>query len=59
MGIAFEERIGRGKFLLIYLVTGVCGALVFSVVNLGSPVVLIGTSGAIFGVMGGFAYAYP
>jgi len=59
MGIAFEERIGRGKFLLIYLVTGVCGALAFSVVNLGSTVVLIGASGAIFGVMGGFAYAYP
>ena len=63
MGIAFEDRIGRGKFLLIYLVTGVIGALTFVVLPLGSPVVpttlLIGASGAIFGIMGGFAYAYP
>ncbi len=63
MGIAFEERIGRGKFLLIYLVTGVCGALTYSVLPLGSAIdpetVLIGASGAIFGILGGFAYAYP
>ena len=59
MGVAFEERIGRGKFLLIYLVAGVCGALAHSVLNLGSTTVLIGASGAIFGILGGFAYAYP
>jgi membrane associated rhomboid family serine protease len=59
MGIAFEDRIGRGKFLLIYLVAGVCGALAHSVLNLGSTTVLIGASGAIFGILGGFAYAYP
>lgn len=63
MGVAFEERIGRRKFLLIYLVTGVVGALTFVVLPLDSPVssdtVLIGASGAIFGILGGFAYAYP
>ena len=59
MGVAFEERIGRGKFLLIYLVAGVCGALAHSVLNWGSTTVLVGASGAIFGILGGFAYAYP
>jgi membrane associated rhomboid family serine protease len=63
MGIAFEDKIGRGKFLLIYLVTGVIGALVFVVLPLGPPVepttLLVGASGAIFGILGGFAYAYP
>jgi membrane associated rhomboid family serine protease len=59
MGVAFEDRIGRGKFLLIYLVAGVCGALFHSVLNLGSVVPLVGASGAIFGILGGFAYAYP
>jgi len=59
MGIAFEQRIGRKKFLAIYLITGVCGALTHSVLNLGSWIPLVGASGAIFGILGAFAYAYP
>jgi membrane associated rhomboid family serine protease len=59
MGIAFEQRIGRKKFLVIYLITGVCGALTHSLLNLGSWVPLVGASGAIFGILGAFAYAYP
>jgi len=59
MGIAFEQRIGPKKFLLIYLITGVCGALTHSVLNTGSMVPLVGASGAIFGILGAFAYAYP
>jgi len=59
MGIAFEERIGPKKFLIIYLITGVCGALTHSLLNIGSDISLIGASGAIFGILGAFAYAYP
>ncbi|MFH1101979.1 MAG: rhomboid family intramembrane serine protease [Methanobacteriota archaeon] len=62
MGVAFEQRIGWKKFLLIYLVTGVCGALTHSLLNLSSPnnlIALVGASGAIFGILGAFAAAYP
>ena len=59
MGIAFEQRIGMKNFLVIYIVTGVCGALTHSFLNLGSATVLIGASGAIFGILGAFAYSYP
>jgi len=59
MGMAFEDRIGWKNFLIIYLITGVCGALTHSFLNLGSPVTLIGASGAIFGILGAFAYSYP
>ena len=59
MGIAFEQRIGPKKFLLIYLITGVCGALTHSLLNIDSAIPLIGASGAIFGILGAFAYAYP
>jgi membrane associated rhomboid family serine protease len=59
MGIAFEQRIGPKKFLLIYLITGVCGALTHSLLNIDSMIPLIGASGAIFGILGAFAYAYP
>jgi hypothetical protein len=59
MGVAFEQRIGRKKFLVIYLITGICGALTHSALNLGSWVPVVGASGAIFGILGAFAYAYP
>jgi membrane associated rhomboid family serine protease len=59
MGVAFEQRIGRKKFLVIYLITGICGSLTHSALNLGSWVPLVGASGAIFGILGAFAYAYP
>jgi membrane associated rhomboid family serine protease len=59
MGVAFEQRIGPKKFLLIYLVTGVCGALTHSLLHVGSLIPLVGASGAIFGILGAFAYAYP
>jgi len=59
MGMAFEQRIGAKKFLAIYLITGVCGALTHSLLNLGSNTLLVGASGAIFGILGAFAYSYP
>lgn len=59
IGMAFENRIGGKKFLMIYLATGVCGTLTYSLVNPNSDVPLVGASGAIFGILGAFAYAYP
>jgi membrane associated rhomboid family serine protease len=59
MGMAFEQRIGWKNFLVIYLITGICGALTHSLLNLGSSIPLIGASGAIFGILGAFAYSYP
>jgi len=59
VGTALEERIGWNKFLIIYIITGVCGAITQSILNLQSWIPLIGASGAIFGVMGALAYSYP
>jgi len=62
VGMAFEQRIGWKKFLIIYLLTGVCGSITHSIINLGTEhagTVLIGASGAIFGIMGAFAFSYP
>ncbi|HVQ00074.1 MAG TPA: rhomboid family intramembrane serine protease [Candidatus Thermoplasmatota archaeon] len=59
IGAAFERRIGPKKFLFIYLATGVLGALTFSSVNLNSDIPLVGASGAIFGILGAFAFSYP
>lgn len=59
MGVAFEQRIGAKRFLFIYLITGICGALTHSLLNIGSPIPLVGASGAIFGILGAFASAFP
>jgi membrane associated rhomboid family serine protease len=59
LGIAFEERVGAKNFLIIYLISGLCGTLTHSLLNLESIVPLVGASGAIFGIMGAFAFSYP
>ncbi len=59
IGIALEERIGSKKFIIIYLLSGICGALAHSFTDLGSSVPLLGASGAIFGIMGALVFAYP
>lgn len=59
IGMALEERIGPKKFLIIYLISGICGAIVQSVVDLGSNIPMVGASGAIFGIMGALALSYP
>jgi len=59
IGMAFEQRVGWKKFIPIYLLTGICGSLTHAFLHLGSNIPLVGASGAIFGIMGAFAYSYP
>jgi len=59
IGMSFEQRIGRKKFIIIYLLSGICGTITHSLLNINSSIPLVGASGAIFGIMGAFAYSYP
>jgi len=62
IGLPFEQRIGGKKFLLIYFLAGVFGTLIHAYLDtefFSSFVPLIGASGAIFGIMGAFAFSYP
>ena len=63
MGVPFEDRIGSRAFLKIYFISGIIGSLVtgsISVLNeTGLETINIGASGAVFGIMGGFALLYP
>ena len=54
-----EDRLGHGKFLLLYLASGIAAALMHIYTNLGSPVPTIGASGAIAGVMGAYFRFFP
>ena len=50
-GVRAERLLGTGKFLVLYLVSGLCGG-VFSVLFSGNAGVSIGASGAIYGLLG-------
>jgi membrane associated rhomboid family serine protease len=50
VGTAVEHALGRGRFLLVYFVSGLAGSAGALVVNPKTPTV--GASGAIFGILG-------
>lgn len=56
-GPRVEERLGSRRFLILYLISGVTGALLSFVFAPGAAV--IGASAAVFGVMLAFAMFWP
>lgn len=60
-GSMVEKRIGSKEFLLFYLLTGVFSGVVsfISYYLAGTNVILVGASGAIYGVLLMFAVFYP
>jgi len=58
-GNNIEDRLGRFRYVLFYLVTGLAGSLAHIAVNTGSPIPTIGASGAISGLMGAYVVLFP
>jgi membrane associated rhomboid family serine protease len=58
-GIAVEGRLSALRFLLFYLACGAVGSLGHLLFNLSSTVPALGASGAIAGVLGGYARLFP
>jgi membrane associated rhomboid family serine protease len=56
-GSRVEERIGSRRFLLLYFISGLSGALLTMFLAPRAPV--IGASGAVFGIMLAFARFWP
>lgn len=54
-----EERIGRIKYLSLFLATGIAGALLQYILNFDSLVPMIGASGAVSGVLGAYYVLFP
>lgn len=54
-----EDRLGRSRYVLLYLLGGVVAALVHIYTNAHSMLPTIGASGAIAAVMGGYFRFYP
>lgn len=54
-----EDRLGHIRYLLFYLLCGLIATLVYTIFNSGSGTPLIGASGAIAGVLGGYLVLHP
>jgi membrane associated rhomboid family serine protease len=54
-----EDRLGHFKYLLFYLAAGIIGSVAHVIANPTSPVPIIGASGAIAGVLGGYFISFP
>jgi membrane associated rhomboid family serine protease len=54
-----EERLGTVRFVIFYLVVGAAGALAQAFSLPGSTAPMIGASGAIAGVLGGYVMLFP
>jgi membrane associated rhomboid family serine protease len=54
-----EERLGRIRFLLFYLACGLAAALTQIYINPTSKIPMVGASGAVAGVLGGYLLLFP
>ena len=54
-----EDRVGHGRFIVFYLLCGICAALAQVAVDPDSTLPTIGASGAIAGIMGAYFVLYP
>jgi rhomboid family protein len=54
-----EERMGRSRFLLFYLLAGLAAGLLHWITNAQSTVPTVGASGAIAGVLGAYFVLFP
>ncbi len=57
-GYTVELALGRGRYLAFYLLAGVCGEVGDLIARWGSPVIGLGASGAISGLMAMYAMLY-
>ncbi len=58
-GAGVERRLGALRFALFYLAAGYLATYGFAVAHADSTQTLVGASGAIAGVLGGYLYLYP
>ena len=58
-GNNIEDSMGHVRFLVFYLISGVAAALVQVFLTPASTLPMVGASGAISGVMGGYLVLYP
>jgi len=54
-----EDKFGKAKYIVFYLLSGIAATLTHYLTNLGSDIPTIGASGAISGVLGAYLAFFP
>jgi rhomboid family protein len=54
-----EDSMGRVRYLIFYILSGLAAAAAQTLANPSSPIPMVGASGAISGVMGAYIVLYP
>ncbi|MFH0989766.1 MAG: rhomboid family intramembrane serine protease [bacterium] len=54
-----EDKLGHGRFIVFYLLTGFSASVLHIVIDPGSAIPTIGASGAISGVLGAYLLLFP
>jgi membrane associated rhomboid family serine protease len=58
-GDNIEDRLGKMKYLLIYLGSGICGDVAHILTTANPDIPTLGGSGAVSGIMGAYLALYP
>ena len=58
-GDNIEETLGKVKFIIFYFLTGGCAALTQALLDPSSTIPMVGASGAIAGILGGYLILFP
>jgi len=58
-GNNIEDRLGKIKFILFYLASGIAAAMTFILTDTSGTTPMVGASGAISGILGAYLVSYP
>ncbi|MFH7903172.1 MAG: rhomboid family intramembrane serine protease [Candidatus Aenigmatarchaeota archaeon] len=58
-GNPLEKIIGKKKFLMLYILSGISGNILYYIFYFNQDIIGIGASGSIFGILGAFAILRP
>ncbi len=58
-GDNIEDSMGKSRFVIFYILCGVFAAFSQAIIDINSVIPMIGASGAISGILGGYLVLYP
>ena len=58
-GSGVEDRLGHGRFLIFYLLSGIAASVIYYLFAIHTEVPVMGASGAIAGIMGAYLVMFP
>jgi membrane associated rhomboid family serine protease len=58
-GGTVEDRMGHGRFLIFYLLSGIAASVIYFMASIHSTIPAFGASGAIAGIMGAYIVMFP